>query len=145
MIRRQIILFTVMIIVILFGVSCSENLLNGDSLNEETLINTSEGGALLITGTAIDENREINLPETTFTVNEDFYFYFHNNEPFGTDRITVRLIDSINEKVLAESDYDVQPETAAITDMVWFGAPGKFKIAVIVDGQVRAIREVLIE
>jgi len=140
MIRRQNILFTVMIIVVLFGVSCSEDL-----LNEEPLINTSEGGALLITGSAIDENREINLPETTFIANEDFYFYFHNNEPFGTDRITVRLIDSINEKVLAESDYDVGPESAAITDMVWFGAPGKFKIAVIVDGQVRAIREVLIE
>ena len=139
MIGRYIVIIAVAIFFILVGISCDE------AENEGPLINTAEGGSLLITGSTIDDNKEINLPETTFITNEDFYFNFHNNEPFGTDLITVRLIDSINEKVLAESDYDVEPESATITDMVWFGAPGKFKIVVIVDGQVRAIREVLIE
>jgi len=139
MIGRYIVIIAVAIFFILVGISCDE------PKNEDPLINTAEGGSLLITGSTIDDNKEISQPETTFKANEDFYLYFNNNDQFSTDRVIVQLINSANDKILAESDYDVDPESNTITDMIWFGAPGIFKIAVIVDGQVRAIREVLIE
>ncbi len=139
MIGRSIIIIAVVIILILVGISCDE------VETEGPLINTAEGGALLITGFVIDENKEINQPETTFIANEDFYLYFNNNDQFSTDRIFVQLINSANDQVLAESDYDVDPESNTITDMIWFGSSGRYQIKVIVGGEVRAVREVLVE
>lgn len=136
---RYIMIIAVIIMFIFVGISCDEQ------KNEDPLINTAEGGSLLITGTTIDDNKEINQPETTFKANEDFYLYFNNNDQFSTDRVIVQLINSANDKVLAESDYDVEPESNTITDMIWFGSSGRYQIKVIVDGEVRAVREVIVE
>ena len=137
MVRRYIILFVLVVVLVFLGVSCSSE--------DDSLESSSVNGAILKTGAAINEQKEIIYEQVIFRVNEDIYFYFNNNLPFGSEQIFVQLIDSSNEKVLAESDYTVDPESAEITDMIYFGAPGKFKIAVIVDDQVRATQELRIE
>lgn len=137
MVRRYIILFALVVVLVFLGVSCSSE--------DDSLESSSVNGAILKTGAAINEQKEIIYEQVIFRANEDIYFYFNNNLPFGSEQVFVQLIDSSNEKVLAESDYTVDPESTEITDMIYFGAPGKFKIAVIVDDQVRATQELRIE
>ena len=132
---RFVVIIAVISILVLAGISC----------NQDPLINTAYGGAILLTAPAVNENMEIDIPETTFKANENFYFYFNNNGPFNVDRIEVQLINSKTGKVLAETDYSVDPQSDVVTDMIFFSGPGRFKITVVVNAEVRAIREVIVE
>lgn len=106
---------------------------------------TSEGGALLETGYELDDDNRIVEPQNNFNVNEDFYFSFYNNGSFGVDRVTVELINRDTDEVAAENSYQVDPEWDTVFDMIWFGQPGMYRIAVEVGGRVRASQEVIIE
>lgn len=115
------------------------------SCQEEQPKNVSVDGAVVITGLEIDSDLNITNPQTTFKTNEDFYFYFHNNQPFNDNLLTVQLIEARTEKVLAEHTYEVDPEEHSLTDGIYFGSAGQFLVAVRLGGQVKAAQEVVIE
>ena len=137
MIRQNIIMLAVLAMVIMFAASCAET--------EDPLVDISFDGTILLTSSAVDENMIIEEPETVFEANEKFYFYISTEGPFAADHITVQLICSATERVMAETDYPVDFESAEITDMIWFSGPGRYRIAVSVDGEIRAVREIVIE
>ncbi len=132
-------LVLLLIPVILFCVSCEEE------EPEREPESTSVGGSVLETGYEVDDDRKIVSPQTTFRANEDFYFSFYNNEPFGEEEVTVELIHSDTGEVKAENVYEVDPEWDLVADMIWFGHQGMYKISVEVGDEVRATREVIIE
>jgi len=132
-------LVLVLIPVLLFSVSCEQEEV------EREPDSTSVGGSVLETGYEVDEDKKVLSPQDTFKANEDFYFSFYNNEPFGVEEVRVELIFSETEKVKAENTYDVDPEWDQVADMIWFGQPGMYKISVEVGDEVRATREIIIE
>lgn len=132
-------LVLVLIPVLLFSVSCEQEEV------EREPESTSVGGSVLETGYEVDEDKKVLSPQDTFKANEDFYFSFYNNEPFGVEEVRVELIFSETEQVKAENTYDVDPEWDQVADMIWFGQPGMYKISVEVGDEVRATREVIIE
>ncbi len=137
MLKRTLLVFVTVILFALVNVSCAEE--------EPPPVYTSVGGALLETGLAVDENMVVIDPGINFKSNEEFYFYFHNNEPFNAEWVVVQLIESKSDRILAGNEYPVEPEASSITDMIWFGGTGKYKIVIYVAGQIRATREVIIE
>lgn len=137
MLKRTLIIFVTVILFALVNVSCAEE--------ESPPVNTSAGGAVLETGLSVDENLVITDPGINFKSNEEFYFYFHNNEPFNAELVVVQLIESKSDRILAGNEYPVDPDASSITDMIWFGGTGKYKIVIYVAGQIRATREVIIE
>jgi hypothetical protein len=137
MFRRTLLILVTFTVFALVNISCAED--------EPPPVNTSVGGAVLETGLAVDENLVITDPGINFKSNEEFYFYFHNNEPFNAELVVVQLIESKSDRILAGNEYPVDPETSSITDMIWFGGTGKYKIVIYVAGQIRATREVIIE
>jgi len=132
-------LVLVLIPVLLFCASCEQEEV------EREPDSTSVGGSVLETGYEVDEDKKVLSPQDTFKANEDFYFSFYNNEPFGVEEVRVELIFSETEKVKAENTYDVDPEWDQVADMIWFGQPGMYKISVEVGDEVRATREIIIE
>ncbi len=132
-------LVLVLIPVLLFCASCEQEEV------EREPESTSVGGSVLETGYEVDEDKKVLSPQDTFKANEDFYFSFYNNEPFGVEEVKVELIFSETEKVKAENTYDVDPEWDQVADMIWFGQPGMYKISVEVGDEVRATREIIIE
>jgi len=132
-------LVLVLIPVLLFCASCEQEEV------EREPESTSVGGSVLETGYEVDEDKKVLSPQDTFKANEDFYFSFYNNEPFGVEEVRVELIFSETEKVKAENTYDVDPEWDQVADMIWFGQPGMYKISVEVGDEVRATREIIIE
>lgn len=132
-------LVLVLIPVLLFCASCEQEEV------EREPDSTSVGGSVLETGYEVDEDKKVLSPQDTFKANEDFYFSFYNNEPFGVEEVKVELIFSETEKVKAENTYDVDPEWDQVADMIWFGQPGMYKISVEVGDEVRATREIIIE
>ena len=102
-------------------------------------------GATIQMGLVIDDDLKIADPQSTFKVDEDFYFNFNNNRPFATERVTVQLIEAHSEKVLAEHTYEVDPEEVFLTDGIYFGSAGLFLVTVRLDGNVRASSAVTIE
>lgn len=137
MLKRILLTFVTITILALVNISCAEE--------EPPPIYTSAGGAVLETGLAVDENLVITDPGINFKSNEEFYFYFHNNEPFNAEWVIVQLIESKSDRILAGNEYPVEPEASSITDMIWFGGTGKYEIVIYVAGQIRATREVIIE
>jgi hypothetical protein len=137
MLKRILLIFATVILFALMNVSCTEG--------ESPPVNTSTGGAILETGSAVDENLVITDAGIIFKSNEEFYFYFHNNEPFNAEWVVVQLIESKSDRILASNEYPVEPEANSITDMIWFGGKGKYKIVINISGQIRATREVIIE
>ncbi len=137
MFKRTLLIFVTVTLFALVNVSCAED--------ETPPVNTSAGGALLETGLTVDENLVVIDPGIYFKSNEEFYFYFHNNEPFNAEWVVVQLIESKSDRILAGNEYPVEPEAISITDMIWFGGTGKYKIVIYVAGQIRATREVIIE
>ncbi len=137
MLKRILLTFVAVAVLALVNISCAEE--------EPPPVYTSEGGAVLETGLAIDENFVVTDPGINFKSNEEFYFYFHNNEPFNAEWVVVQLIESTSDRILAGNEYPVEPEASSITDMIWFGGTGKYKIVIHVAGQIRATREVIIE
>lgn len=140
---KRILPLLLLLIISLILLSCDQE----PEPEMEELKSTSIEGATLEIGKDIDEERFILEPSTTFKANEDIYFRYHNNRPFGEDRVIVQLIDSSNENVLGEHDYTEQldQEDLYFTDRVYFGAPGRFMIAVSVAGEIRASRELMID
>ncbi len=140
MLRRFCCLGLIPVFIIIFCVSCGDPVLYPSS--------TSVGGAVVETGHEIDEQngkRTIKSKETTFAVNEDFYFSFFNNQPFGENTVIVELINCENDEVVSKNRYKVDPEWEHVADMIWFGKPGMYRISVKVGDQVRATQEVIIE
>lgn len=133
-------LVLLLIPVLLFCAACEEE---GEPVREPE--STSVGGSVLETGYEVDEDKMIVSPQNTFKANEDFYFSFYNNEPFGEEEVKVELIHSETDEVKAENIYEVDPEWDLVADMIWFGQPGMYKISVELGGEVRATREVIIE
>ncbi len=135
MIRRKGIITAVFILVLFFCVACSD----------DTPANVSVDGAIIETGLEVDEDLRVITPQTTFKANQDFYFYFFNNAVFGSDRLTVQLVDGNSDSVLAEHTYEVDSTENHLTDGIFFGSPGSYLITVRINGIVRASRAVTIE
>jgi len=106
---------------------------------------TSVGGASLETGYQIDDDYSIISTSTKFKAGEYFYFSFFNNDDFGSETITLQLIDSDSNELLFTTDYKVQEEWNMLADEVFFNQPGKYKIVVLINGKTRATQEVIIE
>lgn len=140
MIKRAVIILTAMIVTILMMTSCGE-----EEVQMRTPGSTSVGGAVILTGPEIDDEWEIIEPQVYFSPNEEFYFHFHNNLSFGTEEVTIQLVDNRNEEILAENVFEVDPEEKELIDMIWFGKEGMYTIKALVDEEIRATREVLIE
>ncbi len=143
MFKQVTVLLIILFLVVFFAGACEEE--NGEEqLPPESY---SVGEAELETGKELDEDHRIVSMETTFAPNEDLYFSFFNDEPFGEDEVMVQLIDTATDEVLAEEDYsdEVEPESEIVFDKIWFGGPGRYKILVEVDGEERAWQEVIIE
>lgn len=134
MIKRYSMVMVIFLILFLFCISCSE----------EGPVNVSVDGAVVETGLEVDDHYRIVSPQADFTAGEEFYFYFFNNQPFGSDRLTVQLVDGRNEKVLAEHTYEVDPLDESLTDVIFFGSAGTYYVTVRIDGIVRASSEVTI-
>jgi len=139
MLKRYGIILAVIFAITLITTSCSNN----QQLRPPG--STSVGGARIETALEANDNLVITESQTTFEKNQQFYFYFNNNRSFQSEQLTVQLIDNRNERILAESDYEVNPDQYELTDKIWFGSEGMFTIVVKVDGEVRATREVIIE
>jgi hypothetical protein len=137
MLKRILLTFVTITILALVNISCAEE--------EPPPVYTSADGVVLETGLAVDENFVVTDPGINFKSNEEFYFYFYNNEPFNAEWVIVQLIESKSDRILAGNEYPVEPEASSITDMIWFGGTGKYKIVIYVAGQIRATREVIIE
>lgn len=135
MINKQVIVITLLLLLMISVSAC----------RSEEPVNVSVDGAIIETGLAIDDDLRIISPQTTFKAGEDFYFYFYNNGNFNSERLTVQLVDSRNEKVLAEHTYEVEPGENSLTDGIFFGNPGSFLVTVRIDGLVRATRQIIIE
>lgn len=133
-------LVLLLIPVILLSVSCQ-----GEEEPEREPESTSVGGSVLETGYEVDEDKRVVSTRTNFKANEDFYFSFYNNEPFGEEEVKVELIHSDTGEVKAQNTYEVDPEWDLVADMIWFSHPGMYKISVEVGDEVRATREVIIE
>ncbi len=140
MIKRIALILTVIIAALLMLTSCGE-----EEKQMRTPGSTSVGGAVILTGTEIDDEWEIVEPQVYFSANEEFYFHFHNNLAFDTDQVIIQLIDNRDEEILAENVFAVDPEEKELVDMVWFGKEGMYTIKALVDEEIRATREVLIE
>lgn len=138
--RRAAIGLLIVIVTFLTMVSCNE-----EEEQMRTPGSTSVGGAAILTGLEVNDDWEIIEPQVYFSANEEFYFHFHNNMPFDTEQVAIQLIDNRNDEILAENNYEVNPEESLLVDMIWFGKEGMYTLKAIVDEEVRATREVLIE
>lgn len=134
MLKRYGLLLLTIVLIAIFAASCS---------NATT--STSVGGSVLETGYAINEGAEIVSPVTTFKANEDFYFSFYNNEPFGDNVVTIKLTNSDTDEVLLDSVLNVDPTWVTYANTVSFVNPGKYNISITVGDQLRATQEVIIE
>ncbi len=136
---RFFLIMTVFITIIVVITSCG----NDEQIRPPG--STSVGGAVIKTTLELEDEFELIDLQTKFEPNQEFYFYFHNNLPFGSEQITIQLINNSDERILAEKNYDVNPDENKWYDKVWFGSRGMYTIAVKIDGEVRATREVIIE
>lgn len=106
---------------------------------------TSVDDAIIETGLELDENNLIVASSDTFKINQDFYIHFENNGPFGHDKVTFQLVDTNNDQMLAQEQYDVGTDDHDLYSLVFFSSPGLYRIVAIVGDQIRATREVIIE
>ena len=106
---------------------------------------TSIDGAVIETGLQLDDNNKILSLGDTFTINQDFYIHFDNNGAFEQEQVTFQLIDTKNDEILAQENYDVDIEDTEVYSIVYFSSPGLYRIVALVGGQVRAPSEVIIK
>ncbi len=108
----------------------------------------SNGGdrqATLTTGQDFDQdNVTINSPSSSFDLNEEFYFLFKNNQPFGSTAVTFNVYNEDNEKIFTHT-YEVQEDWDWISDTLWSSTPGTFKLEVVIDEEVRATTEITVQ
>ena len=116
---------------------------------EEPELTTPEStyidGAVIETGLQLDDNNKILSLGDTFTINQDFYIHFDNNGAFEQEQVTFQLIDTKNDEILAQENYDVDIEDTEVYSIVYFSSPGLYRIVALVGGQVRATSEVIIK
>ncbi len=129
--------------VIFFCTGCGQD--EPENETERIPESISVEGATLQTGYEIDDDYMIVSKQTTFKANEDFYFSFYNNEPFGVEEVLIELIYSGSGEVKADNKYEVDPDGDTVYDMIWFGQPGIYKVSAQVGEEVRAMQEVIIE
>lgn len=142
MFKQTVILFATVLVLALACPSCTVS----NEIVETDPENYAIDGVLLETGFAINDDMEIMTPGIIFKPKEQFYFFYNNNQPFDDKELVVRLIDTSNESILAESkSYEFYPEESTLTDMIWFGSPGRYRISIILDGELRAYQEVIIK
>ncbi|MBM4234910.1 MAG: hypothetical protein FJ152_00365 [Firmicutes bacterium] len=117
--------------------------------NDETELRTPEStsvdGATIETGLELDETNLIVAFSDTFKINQDFYIHFENNGPFENEKVTFHLVDTKNDQILAQEQYDVETDDHDLYSLVFFSNPGLYRIVAIVGDQIRATREVIIE
>jgi len=106
---------------------------------------TSVDGAIIETGLELDESNAIVSFSDIFKINQDFYIHFENNGPFEQDRVTFQLIDTKDDQILAQENFNVETEAHDLYSRVFFSSPGLYRIVAIVGDQIRATREVIIE
>jgi hypothetical protein len=106
---------------------------------------TSVDGAIIETGLELDENNLIVAFSDTFKINQYFYIHFENNGPFEHEQVTFQLVDTTNDQILAQEQYEVEPDEHDRYSLVFFSSPGLYRIVAIVGDQIRATREVVIE
>jgi hypothetical protein len=136
MFKKKVLITVLLLMAILFVASCS---------SEDIVKSSSVGGSVLELGYELDDNMDVVSSETNFKAGEDFYFTFFNNEPVGDNVITVELIHSESGEVLADGEYNLDPEFNYLYDVIYFSNPGKYKVSITVGDEVRATQEVIIE
>ena len=116
-----------------------------DETELRTPDSTSVDGAIIETGLELDESNLIVAFSDTFKINQDFYIHFENNGPFEHEQVTFHLVDTKNDQILAQEQYDVKTDDHDLYSLVFFSSPGLYRIVAIVGDQIRATREVIIE
>ena len=106
---------------------------------------TSIDGAVIETGLQLDDNNKILSLGDTFTINQDFYIHFDNNGAFEQEQVTFQLIDTKNDEILAQENYDVDIEDTEVYSIVYFSSPGLYRIVDLLGGNVRATSLVIIK
>jgi len=127
----------IIIISLLFLTACSEE--------EQPPVDYLFNGVRLETGLEMTEEKEIINPSRSFRPSADIYFHYRHYQPFDHEEIEVQLVDLSNDQVLARSVYDTELGEETINDIIWFGSPGRYKIVIIVNGTIKAVREIVIE
>ena len=106
--------------------------------------NGGERDATLVTGQDFDqEGVAINSPASTFDLNEEFYFLFRNNKPFGATGVTLNVYNDSNELIFTHT-YEVEAEWDWISDTLWSSTPGTFTLEITIGGEVRASKEITV-
>lgn len=132
---RKLSIVIVMLALILVGVGC-----------DNTTTSSSVGGASLVFGLEINESTlEIAQPSTTFAPKQEIYYVFNNNQAFGSNQLTIQLVNAADDKVLLEQSYDVGADNSIYANTVGFNNPGKYKVKMLIDGKTRAQQELIIE
>ncbi|MGE5415443.1 MAG: hypothetical protein ACM3UZ_01525 [Acidobacteriota bacterium] len=112
----------------------------------DSTVGTSTGGATLEFGTAIDKtNLKLSDTGTTFKANEEFYWVFNNNAPFGTDTISIILNNAATNEKMGEQPYKVKAKSTMYASTLGFTAPGKYRVEMAVAGKVVVKQEVNIQ
>jgi serine/threonine protein kinase len=120
-------------------------LVDADVIKERMIV-YSIGGAGIQIGAEVNDDLYIVSPKTNLTVGEDFYVSFDNNASFESASITMKVENSESGEILEEVEYNVDPEwTIIVTEQLYFPDPGKFKVSFIVNEEVRATQEVIVE
>ena len=113
---------------------------------DPTTTSSSKGGASLVFGLELDEaTLEIAQPSTTFAPKQEIYYVFNKNHAFGSNQLTIQLVNAADDKVLLEQSYDVGADNSIYANTVGFNDPGKYKVKMLIDGKTRAQQELIIE
>jgi hypothetical protein len=113
---------------------------------DNTTTSSSVGGASLVFGLELDQSTlEIAQPATTFAPQQEIYYVFNNNQAFGSNQLTIQLVNAADDKVLLEQSYDVGADNSLYANTVGFNNPGKYKVKMLIDGKTRAQQELIIE
>lgn len=112
----------------------------------ESSTGTSTGGASLEFGTARDDSTlELTNPGTTFKTNQDVYWVFNYNGPFGTDTISIALYNTVTNEKMLEQPYKVKTDSTLYSNTIGFTKPGKYRVEITVGGKVTAKQELNIQ
>lgn len=88
---------------------------------------------------------ELSSKGSTFAVGKEFYYLFNNSKPFNDSVLKIQLIDSETDKIILEHDYQVEADNTLYSDKIGFNEIGKYKIVFLINGDLRAMSEVIIE
>lgn len=130
--------FSVLILVLVFALAMAGC--------DDVTTSSSVGGASLIFGLEIDEST-LEIPETstTFAPGQEIYYVFNNNEAFGSNQLTIQLLNADTDEILLEQSYDVTAENTMYANTVGFNNPGKYKVKMLIDGKTRTQQELIIQ